>query len=520
MTLSFIKHRREEMLSRLIVDGLLTHMAAILALGIPVLREAIAGRGAEAAALADVSRHYYVETFIPLSLVFPFAFLLNGFYTGGSGYEGRYKPLVVMRGLFFGALLFAVGSYLAAPHVPARPNMTLLCTSVLAAAMSARLLKAALTSQFSIERRHTTTDPSSRGVVLVVGGAGYVGSILVRRLLREGYRVRILDSLLYGDDAIRDILDHSGLDVRIGDCRNIKSVIDAVKGVHSIIHLAAIVGDPACDLDHARALEVNYAATRMLIEVARGHKVGRFIFASSCSVYGATERVMDEESPTTPLSLYAQTKVDSEEALLQSCESTFHPTIVRLATVFGNSYRPRFDLVVNFLTAKAHAEGVITIFNGEQWRPFIHVADVARGLIALLEAPVHRVGGQIFNLGDSRLNYTLSQVAERIHEAFPNTKITHVDNDDRRNYRVSFDKAHRILGFTCTCNIDHGIRELKQAFESGVIKDYTQEKYNNQRFLKSQGSRPTSAPMDTKVMAAFASASSVSSSSRSELSTV
>lgn len=508
MTLSFLKHRKEEIVSRFIVDGVLTNISAILALGIPVLHYTIAGKGAEAVALATVSRHYYLETFIPLSLLFPLAFLLNGFYTGTRGYEGRYKPLVVMRGILSGGVLFGLGSYLVSSRVPGTPNMTLLCTSVLAAAASVRLFKAAVVRQFSIERKHSATDPSSRGVVLVVGGAGYIGSTLVRRLLEAGYRVRILDSLIYSDAAIRDILDHPRLDFRIGDCRNIKTVIAAVNGVHSIIHLAAIVGDPACDLDHKTALEINYAATRMLIEVAKGHKVARFIFASSCSVYGATEQVMDEVSATAPLSVYAQTKIDSEDALIQACDGTFHPTIMRLATVFGNSSRPRFDLVVNLLTARAHADGIITIYNGEQWRPFIHVADVARGVIVLLEAPIDRVSGQIFNLGDSRQNHTLSDVAERIHFAFPLTRITHIDNKDRRNYRVSFDKAHGMLGFECNFNLDYGIRELKQALESGAIPDYTDERYHNQRFLQSQGSPATSAPIDVKVMAAFASSSS------------
>jgi nucleoside-diphosphate-sugar epimerase len=277
------------------------------------------------------------------------------------------------------------------------------------------------------------------------------------------------------------------------------------------VHLAAIVGDPACDLDHQTARDINYAATCMILEVAKGQKVSRFIFASSCSVYGATDQMMYESSATVPISVYAQTKLDSEAAVLAAADSTFHPTVMRLATVFGNSWRPRFDLVVNLLTGKAHAEGVITIYNGEQWRPFIHVADVARGVRTLLDAPVNAISGRIFNLGDSRLNYTLTDVAEHIRTAFPNTTVHIVDNSDRRNYRVSFERARTILGFECKYDLDDGIRELKAALESGQIADYTSPRYHNQQYLKATGSPATRSPIDAKVMAAFASAASEAS---------
>jgi len=310
---------------------------------------------------------------------------------------------------------------------------------------------------------------------------------------------------VYGDGAIRDVLNHPNMELNVADCRNMQAVIAAVKGADAIIHLAAIVGDPACDLDHTTALEINYASTRMLIEVAKGHGVQRLVFASSCSVYGATEKHMDETCETVPLSLYGKTKLDSEEALLHARDEAFHPVIARLATVFGNSPRPRFDLVVNLLTAKAHSEGVITIYNGEQWRPFIHVDDVARGFVTLLEAPLQSVSGEIFNLGDTRLNFRLSDVATRIREHFPNTTITRVDNSYRRNYRVSFDKIRTRIAFQCTMTLDDGILELKQAFNSGAITEYTNELYSNQKYLQSRGTPTARTPMDAEVMAAFAS---------------
>jgi len=207
-----------------------------------------------------------------------------------------------------------------------------------------------------------------------------------------------------------------------------------------------------------------------------------------------------------PISLYAQTKVDSEHALLNAKTASFHPVILRLATVFGNSYRPRFDLVVNLLTAKALREGVITIYNGEQWRPFIHVSDVARGFAHALEAPLDLVSAQVYNLGDSRLNYTLSRVAETIQNLIPETRVEHVTNPDRRNYRVCFDKVKNELGFECAIDLEQGVKDLSDALQTGRIADYLDPLYHNQRFLKTTGPLTTHAEIDAQVMAAFAMA--------------
>jgi nucleoside-diphosphate-sugar epimerase len=337
-----------------------------------------------------------------------------------------------------------------------------------------------------------------------VGGAGYIGSILVRKLLQRKYRVRVLDNLIYGDSAIRDVLGHPRLEFQKGDCRNIKDVVKAMAGVRSVVHLAAIVGDPACDQDHQTAREINYAATRMMIEVAKGEKVGRFVFASSCSVYGASDEVMTEISEPCPISLYAATKVDSEEALLAAESETFHPTILRFATIFGLSPRPRFDLVVNLLTAKARQEGLITIFNGEQWRPFLHVHDAAEAIARVLGAPVELVGGEIYNIGDQRLNYTLTNISELIRTVFPRTRVEHIENTDRRSYRVSFDKVHSQLGFECSRDVKAGILELKQAFDEGAIVDYKHPLYSNVKYLEKHGTPRHNDETGAQVMAALA----------------
>jgi nucleoside-diphosphate-sugar epimerase len=336
-----------------------------------------------------------------------------------------------------------------------------------------------------------------------VGGAGYIGSLLVERLLDKGHRVRILDCLLYGDEPLRPFKNHPDFEMIIGDCRNIQDMVKAVRGVESIVHLAAIVGDPACNQDHDTALETNYAATRMLIEIAKGHGVSRFLFASSCSVYGATDVEMDENAAVQPISLYGQTKIDSERALLEAKSDTFHPTILRYATVFGLGYRPRFDLVVNLLTAKARQEGLITIYNGQQWRPFIHVRDLVEATVGVLEAPVRLVRGEIFNVGDTRLNHTLTEVADVIRDAFPNVRVEHVDNSDRRNYRVNFDKLLNRIGFRARYSLRDGVEEIRKAFDERLITDYTDLRYSNQRYLKAVGNPGHKAEEDAMVMAAF-----------------
>jgi nucleoside-diphosphate-sugar epimerase len=395
------------------------------------------------------------------------------------------------------ALFFAksiVGRSLAVPFV------------ILAAVglSTARLLKGLFERRFDIKAKGAMGVSRERGYVLVVGGAGYIGSLLVECLLQKGHQVRVLDALLYGDEALRSFRDHPGFELMVGDCRNIQDLVKAVRGVESIVHLAAIVGDPACDQDSQTALEINYAATRMLIEIAKGHGVRRLIFASSCSVYGATDLEMDEKSAVQPISLYGRTKVESEQVLLGAKGDIFHPTILRYATVFGLSYRPRFDLVVNLLTAKARQQGVITIFNGEQWRPFIHVRDLVDATVRVLESPARLVSGEIFNVGDSRFNHTLTEVAETIREVFPQTRVQNVENTDRRNYRVNFDKLRGRLGFSARHTLRDGILELKKAFDEGIIEDYTDLRYHNQRFLKAAGSPEHKNEFDAVVMAAFA----------------
>jgi nucleoside-diphosphate-sugar epimerase len=346
-------------------------------------------------------------------------------------------------------------------------------------------------------------ESGKRDVVLVIGGAGYIGSVLVRKLLASGAKVRVLDSLIYGAEPLEEVLDHPRLELMAGDCRNIQDVACALRSVESVVHLAAIVGDAACREAPEHAVQINFAATRMAIEMAKGAGVSRFVFASSCSVYGATDEEMDESAPSVPVSLYAQTKLDSERDVLEAQSRTFHPTVLRLATVFGDSPRPRFDLAVNLLTAKAHFDGVITVFNGDSWRPFIHVQDVAEGMMAVLKTPACVVSGQIFNLGDSRMNYRICDVADEIQRVFPHTRVEYGDNVDRRNYRVSFAKARDELNFQCTIGLTDGIIEVKRAVEMGWVLNYKDARYNNFTHLQKFGSPACKTALEERLMAAF-----------------
>ncbi len=341
--------------------------------------------------------------------------------------------------------------------------------------------------------------------VLVLGGAGYLGSTLVPMLLRRGYKVRVLDRLLFGADSLAEVQDNSNFELMVGDVRDIQMVVGAVKHCDAVIDLAAIVGDPACAVNKRLSLEVNRAATRMLIDISKGYGVSRLVFASTCSVYGASDYLVDELTTPAPVSTYADTKVASEQLLLEAASPDFHPVILRLGTLFGLSPRRRFDLVVNLLSARAAALGKITIYNGEQWRPFLHVYDAARAFVTALEAASEDVSGEIFNVGDYHLNLRLSEVSRKIAEIAPSVEVEYAENGDKRNYRASFDKIHTRLGFRCERTVEFGIREIYQAVSSRQITDFTASQFNNQLvtqvFAQSDGAAQSSLRLLAKLAA-------------------
>ena len=320
--------------------------------------------------------------------------------------------------------------------------------------------------------------------VLVIGGAGYIGSALVPRLLESGYRVRVLDLLLFGEGPIQGFARHPDFELVRADYRQVDRLVDAMEGVDMVVHLGGLVGDPACSVDERLTTEVNLDFTRLIAEVAKGVHVSRFVFASSCSVYGASDEVLDENSQLNPVSLYARSKIASENILFEMASPEFAPVMLRFGTIYGLSGRSRFDLVVNLLSAKAVVDGQITVFGGDQWRPFVHVDDAARAVQMVIEAPPEKVRNEIFNVGSDEQNATLGDVGRTIQRLVPSAEYIDSGRDgDRRNYRVDFAKIREQLGFTPEWTLERGIQQVIDAIRTGTIKDYKDPMYSNVRFL-------------------------------------
>ena len=324
--------------------------------------------------------------------------------------------------------------------------------------------------------------------ILVVGRCGYIGSTLVERLLNKGKQVLVLDAMHFGDEPLSGVAGHDGLTIIQEDFRNVEALTRSLTGVGTVIHLGGLVGDPACALDPDLTIDVNLTATKLVGEIAKACGVRRFIFASSCSVYGACDDIVDEGAQFNPQSLYARTKVAAEAVLAPLNDDDFAVTCLRFATVYGISGRARFDLVVNLLCAKAVRDGVITVFGPDQWRPFVHVEDVARAVTLVVEAPVDGVAGQAFNVGSDAQNHTLGQVAELINRQVPDAEIT-VDEtfSDTRNYRVSFEKIRTQLGFEAAWTLERGISQVVGVVRSNRVGHYSLPTYSNVLRLKECG---------------------------------
>lgn len=320
--------------------------------------------------------------------------------------------------------------------------------------------------------------------VLVTGGAGYIGSVLVRKLLAEGYEVRVVDSLKYGGESIINLLKNPNFEFIKGDIRDKRTACESTENVDAAVHLSAIVGDPACAKSPVEAREVNYDASVQLYEVSLKNNVRRFIFSSTCSNYGKMENsevFLKEESELKPLSLYAQTKVDFEKYLLSRDKmNSCKPVILRFSTVYGISPRIRFDLTVNEF-AKELAMGRELLVYGEQfWRPYCHVEDLANSILCALNSDESKVAFEVFNVGSTDENYQKQMIVDEILKQIPDGRVKYISvNEDPRDYRVNFDKIKSVLDFRITRKVPDGIKEIINLIKLGFIVNPDDEKYYN-----------------------------------------
>jgi len=433
---------------------------------------------------------YYKNSFYIISFTCLIFFYLYGFYTRTRSYRSQYKAWTIFKAITLSYLTYTFISYFILKYSFIPRGVTLFVwLGTLLTVGGTRLSKEIILKKFIIEKKEAPFKSTDRiKNILLVGGAGYIGSVLVKNLLKENYNVRVLDSLMFGYQPLRKFLNTPNFEFIKGDFRNVEYVVKTVKDMDAVIHLGAIVGDPACELDEDLSMEINTVATMLIRQVCKGYGIKKFLYASTCSVYGASDEIINEKSGLNPISLYSRSKIEAEKAILLQVDSSFAPTIMRISTAFGLSYRPRFDLVVNLLTAKAIKEGKITIFNGFQWRPFIHVEDISKAILLFLDAPIAATGGEIFNVGSNNMNYRIYDLAKKINKVIPHAKIEHINNkEDPRNYRVSFDKIRNIIGFSCSKKMEDGIIEIKKALENDLITDYKDSKYNNYDLLKKFG---------------------------------
>lgn len=320
--------------------------------------------------------------------------------------------------------------------------------------------------------------------VLVTGGAGYIGSVLVRQLLQKGHQVRAFDNLNFGGDALYEVMQHPEFEFLKGDIRNAADIEKALVGIDAIAHLAAIVGDPACKKFSDDAKETNWQGSVNLFEAAERAGVKRFVFASTCSNYGKMpdpDSFVVETSELNPVSLYAELKVKFEKYLLEEKkDSSVCSTALRFSTVYGFSPRIRFDLTVNEFTRNATINGEQEIWGAQFWRPYCHVDDLARAVVLVLESDEEKVRANVFNVGSTEENYNKGMIIEEVCKVVPDTQVNYVEmNEDPRDYRVNFDKIKNQLGFTITKTVPDGIKEIYKLLKTGIVTDSFGQKFRN-----------------------------------------
>lgn len=316
-------------------------------------------------------------------------------------------------------------------------------------------------------------------LVTVIGGAGYIGSCLIRRLLADKFCVRVFDNFLYGRSGVEGLRD-SNLEIVEGDICSIKDVSQAIAGSETVILLAALIGRRVEDIHKPFMREINLLASSVVLDAAVEHGASRFIFASTDSVYGVQNGVMYETGTPDPISLYSRLKLRMEEQVIKSKKKNFHPTALRISTCYGYSPRMRFDLIANRLLRDAVCKGEITIEGGEQCRALVHVDDAARAIDVCTKAHVNLISGEVFNVGAPDQVVQLNQLGNMVKSLIPEVSVTMVDGSpDLTDYHLSCSKIQKILDFTPKWTIQQGLEQLREMLSENRIPDPYDPRYHN-----------------------------------------
>ena len=336
------------------------------------------------------------------------------------------------------------------------------------------------------------SEPAQRHI-LVTGGAGYIGSLLTGELLRVGYRVTVLDDLLFGGESLLAYMAHPDfhfVKTNIWEPRAVRNAVrDDWSRPAAVVHLAAIAGFPACQaVGRQVAWRYNVEATQQVYEQAVELGVGRFIYASTYSNYGLSPdgNPVTEDTPLNPQSLYAETKIAAERYLLGQASNPCAPLVFRLATLYGISPRTRFDMIVNQFILEAYTRRELLIYQRGYSRSFMHIRDAVRGILLGLKAPEADIRGQVYNLGTKGGNATKDQVVSLILKRLPETVVRYKDmtfGGDMRDISVSFEKVQSKLGFEAAYTLDDGVREVLHALRTGLIPDPQNPRYRNAQFI-------------------------------------
>lgn len=318
--------------------------------------------------------------------------------------------------------------------------------------------------------------------IVVTGAAGYVGGVLTRRLLADGETSVIgvdLCAMDHGAEGVREIIDHPRFTLVRADVRDTETIEPLLEGAAGVVHLAAVVGDPAGRRDPERTRAINVGASEHLIAAAKRQGVGHFVFVSTCSNYGVSDSdtLVTEDGDLNPVSLYAETKVAVEKALL--AERDLPATVCRFATVYGVAPRMRFDLTVNQFTIEAVTKGVLEIYGQQFWRPYVHVEDAARAIELVLANPETSVG-RVYNVGHSDENYTKRMMYDLLKERLPELQAAWVEVDeDPRSYKVSFERIRDELGYTTEWTVPAGMDQVIAQAQLGVFPDPDAGRFRN-----------------------------------------